>query len=51
MGKKKTGSETVLKAEEAGISMTYHQVLIVVELFLCMRNVLNLITSLSTVLF
>lgn len=45
MEKKKMGSEVVRKAEESGFSMTYHQVLLVVELFLCMRNVLNLITS------
>ena len=45
MDKKKTGSETVQKAEKAGFSTTYHQVLLVVELFFCMRNVLNLITS------
>ena len=30
MDKKKTGSETVQKAEKAGFSMTYHQVLLVV---------------------
>lgn len=46
MEKKEKRNEVIAMAEEAGLPMTYHQILMIVELFLCVRNVLNLVTSL-----
>lgn len=43
--KKPVANPVIEKAEGNGVSMTYHMVLTWIEIFLVMRNVLNIVTT------